>query len=136
MRRVCSTRGTEVEMFPAITPKDDPVKLLTDKGIDPKAFDEVYSRNLNCIAAFLSHYSLWDKCAKGNENFVIFEHDAFVHSPIPVNAKFAYVMNIGQPSYGSYEYSICIGSQSPDHKEILWWSTRIYGHSCGGTTLS
>ena len=48
-------RGTEVEMFPAITPKDDPVKLLTDKGIDPKAFDEVYSRNLNCIAAFLSH---------------------------------------------------------------------------------
>ena len=102
-------RGTEVEMFPAITPKDDPVKLLTDKGIDPKAFDEVYSRNLNCIAAFLSHYSLWDKCAKGNENFVIFEHDAFVHSPIPVNAKFGYVMNIGQPSYGSYNTPSVLG---------------------------
>ena len=102
-------RGTEVEMFPAITPKDDPVKLLEAKGIDPKAFDEVYSRNLNCIAAFLSHHSLWEKCAKGNENFVIFEHDAFVHSPIPVNAKFAYVMNIGQPSYGSYNTPSVLG---------------------------
>ena len=102
-------RGTEVEMFPAITPKDDPVKLLESKGIDPKAFDEVYSRNLNCIAAFLSHHSLWEKCAKGNENFVIFEHDAFVHSPIPVNAKFAYVMNIGQPSYGSYNTPSVLG---------------------------
>ena len=102
-------RGTEVEMFPAITPKDDPVKLLEEKGIDPKAFDEVYSRNLNCIAAFLSHHSLWEKCAKGNENFVIFEHDAFVHSPIPVNAKFAYVMNIGQPSYGSYNTPSVLG---------------------------
>jgi len=96
-------------MFPAITPKDDPVKLLEEKGIDPKAFDEVYSRNLNCIAAFLSHHSLWEKCAKGNENFVIFEHDAFVHSPIPVNAKFAYVMNIGQPSYGSYNTPSVLG---------------------------
>ena len=102
-------RGTEVEMFPAITPKDDPVKLLKEKGIDPKAFDEVYSRNLNCIAAFLSHHSLWEKCAKGNENFVIFEHDAFVHSPIPVNAKFSYVMNIGQPSYGSYNTPSVLG---------------------------
>ena len=102
-------RGTEVEMFPAITPKDDPVKLLESKGIDPKAFDEVYSRNLNCIAAFLSHHSLWEKCAKGNENFVIFEHDAFVHSPIPVDVKFSYVMNIGQPSYGSYNTPSVLG---------------------------
>ena len=58
-------RGTEVEMFPAITPKDDPVKLLTDKGIDPKAFDEVYSRNLNCIAAFLSHLFSLGEVRKG-----------------------------------------------------------------------
>ena len=102
-------QGTKVEKFPAITPKDDPVKLLKEKGIDPNVFDEVYSRNLNCIAAFLSHYSLWEKCAKGNENFVIFEHDAFVHSPIPVNANFAYVMNIGQPSYGSYATPSILG---------------------------
>ena len=54
-------------------------------------------------------YSLWEKCAKGNENFVIFEHDAFVHSPIPVNAKFGYVMNIGQPSYGSYNTPSVLG---------------------------
>jgi len=102
-------QGLEVEKFPAITPKDDPIKLLQDKGIDPNVFDEVYSRNLNCIAAFLSHYSLWEKCAKGNENFVIFEHDAFVFSPVPVNANFTYVMNIGQPSYGSYATPSVLG---------------------------
>ena len=100
--------GIKIEKFDAITPKDNPVELLQSRGIDPIHFDEKYSRNENCIAAFLSHYTLWEECAKGDENFVIFEHDAFVYDSIPP-AHFKYVMNIGRPSYGKYNTPPLIG---------------------------
>mgnify|MGYP001944276764 CR=1 FL=1 len=88
-------------MFRAITPMDEPLEMLEREGIAPSSFDEKYSRNLNCISAFLSHYSLWKECAEGNETFVIFEHDAVVTAPIPTQ-PFRYVMNIGEPSYGKF----------------------------------
>ena len=50
--------GLEIEKFDAITPADNPVELLKTRGIDPIQFDEKYSRNLNCISAFLSQYAL------------------------------------------------------------------------------
>ena len=93
--------GLEIEKFDAITPADNPVELLQTRGIDPIQFDEKYSRNENCIAAFLSHYALWEKCVKDNQTYVIFEHDAVMIDRIP-STTFRYAMNIGAPSYGKF----------------------------------
>lgn len=100
--------GVEVEMFPAITPNDGPLELLAMYGIPAKRFKEMYSRNLNCISAFLSHYSLWQRCAAGDEVFAIFEHDAFIVTPLPTQS-FHTVMNIGKPSYGQWKTPQRIG---------------------------
>ena len=93
--------GLEIEKFDAITPADNPVELLQTRGIDPIQFDEKYSRSLNCISAFLSHYALWESCSKGDEDFIIFEHDAVMVTPLPMLFP-NYVMNIGHPSYGKW----------------------------------
>ena len=100
--------GQKIEKFDAITPADNPVELLKTRGIDPIQFDEKYSRNLNCISAFLSHYALWEACSKGNENFVIFEHDAIMIDSIPP-AHPRYVMNLGHPSYGNWNTPQMLG---------------------------
>ena len=55
--------GVNVEMWPAITPKDDPVKIFKDKGLSTRRFENSpYSRPVNAMSAFLSHRSLWEKC--------------------------------------------------------------------------
>jgi GR25 family glycosyltransferase involved in LPS biosynthesis len=100
--------GLEIKMSRAIIPNDEPLELLEREGIPPDAFDEKYSRNLNCISAFLSHYTLWKECARGNENYVIFEHDAVLTAPIPTQ-PFRYAMNIGAPSYGKWNTPKTLG---------------------------
>mgnify|MGYP005703617293 CR=1 FL=1 len=100
--------GVTVKWFRAITPNDEPLELLEREGIPPSAFDERYSRNLNCISAFLSHYSLWKECASGEETYAIFEHDAVITAPLPTQ-PFHYVMNIGHPSYGNWNTPTLIG---------------------------
>ena len=74
------------------TPSDNPLLLLEQEGISDLGFEEKYSRNLNCISAFLSHYSLWKKCIELDEEVIIFEHDAVLVDPIP-NAPYTYVCN-------------------------------------------
>ena len=102
------SNGLNIKMFDAITPNDEPLELLEKKGIAPNSFDEKYSRNLNCISAFLSHYSLWEKCVEDNETYVIFEHDAVMIDRIPPTT-FKYVMNIGSPSYGRFNTPKSLG---------------------------
>ena len=51
--------GMKIEMFSAITPKDNPGVLMAEEGIPTKNFYEKYSRTENCMAAFMSHYYLW-----------------------------------------------------------------------------
>jgi GR25 family glycosyltransferase involved in LPS biosynthesis len=100
--------GLDIMLFDAITPRDEPLEMLEESGIPPNAFDERYSRNLNCISAFLSHYSIWKRCAEGNENYAIFEHDAVLTAPIPTQS-FRYAMNIGAPSYGKWNTPKTLG---------------------------
>ena len=101
-------QGFKIEKFGAITPDDEPLEILERKGIAPDKFDEKYSRNLNCISAFLSHYSLWEMCSKGKETYVIFEHDAVMVDRIPP-AFPNYVMNLGHPSYGKWNTPKMLG---------------------------
>jgi glycosyl transferase family 25 len=93
--------GDSIEQFDAITPEKQCFSLAHKKGIPVKNFLEKYSRYENCVSAFLSHYSLLEKCIELNEPIIIFEHDAVVKAPIP-KMPFNGLVNIGKPSYGKY----------------------------------
>jgi GR25 family glycosyltransferase involved in LPS biosynthesis len=102
------TWGWDIQRFDAITPNHDLPTLCDHAGIDPTRFVEKYSRTPNCIAAFLSHYSLWDACFNNNEGaYAIFEHDAIVTGPMPTAPT--YVGNIGEPSYGKFKTPATFG---------------------------
>ena len=101
--------GIEIEMWPAITPQNtDVFELAKTQGISIDGFREKYSRLENCIAAFLSHFSLWGKCYVTNEEIQIFEHDAVVISPIPEFINHQGCINLGKPSYGRYNDPIIL----------------------------
>lgn len=101
--------GLEVEKFPAVTPAKDPLWYARKKGIPVKGFEEKYSRFENCISAFLSHFSLWEKCLKDNSNYMILEHDAYFVDSVNIFANFDKAMNIGKPSYGKAQRPMKLG---------------------------
>jgi GR25 family glycosyltransferase involved in LPS biosynthesis len=101
--------NTDVHLFSATTPSLNPVKIMRSYGIDHSPFeDSVYSRDLNAMSCFLSHFELWRKCANGDETFLILEHDAVITGPIP-NVMFDKVLNIGAPSYGRFNTPTTLG---------------------------
>lgn len=99
----------KVDKFNATTPKDDPEAQFKIRNIPTDNFEEVYSRRVNCMAAFLSHFSLWEKCLLSGKRTVIFEHDAVVTGDIPVKANFQHFMTFSKPSYGSFQTPTMLG---------------------------
>lgn len=107
--------GELVEKFPAYTPKDDPFNILkNERKVPTQALNEKYSRNENCAAAFLSHFTLWQKCLELNEPIMIFEHDAVQTAPIPESIRngwgFKQFMSMGKPSYGRFRVPQVLGA--------------------------
>lgn len=94
--------GIDIEVFSAITPKDNVHQLASQFGINTRAFDERFSRRDNAIACFLSHYSLWKRCVELNEPIFILEHDAVIVNKIDMNIEFKGVLSLGKPSYGKF----------------------------------
>ena len=105
--------GIDVKKFKAFTPDDNPIKLLNEKGIDASGMMD------RAAAGFLSHLSLWEKCAKDCVNYLIFEHDAVVVDKIPVLAPFKKVMTIGKPSYGKFKTPASLGVSPLVHKRYF-----------------
>lgn len=101
--------GITVEKFPAVTPDKDPIWYAEKKNIPIKGFEESYSRYENCISAFLSHFSLWEKCVKDRTTYMILEHDAVFVNQVNVFMSFNRAINIGQPSYGKARQPMKIG---------------------------
>jgi len=94
--------GTLIQMFPAVTPHNtDIYEMAKKEGINIDGFKEQYSRLDNCVAAFLSHYSLWKQAAERSETTTIFEHDAVVINQIP-DVQFTQCVSFGAPSYGKF----------------------------------
>lgn len=93
----------DIEIFDAITPKNKPLELLKLYQINESDFETIYSRKINGICCFLSHYSLWKKSFEENETIIVFEHDAVVISQIDIDVQFDMLLSIGKPSYGSYK---------------------------------
>ena len=101
--------GMKIEMFSAITPKDDPMTIMAEEQIPIDNFYEKYSRTENCMAAFLSHYCLWKEATVTQENITIFEHDAVLVDNIPTDLKFDVCVNLGAPSYGRFKTPAFLG---------------------------
>lgn len=92
-------------IYPAVTPKDNPLKMLDDLKIPRKGFEEddaKYSVLEPTVSAFLSHHSLWMKSIEDREEIQILEHDAIAIRPVPEYISYNSVVSLGQPSYGQY----------------------------------
>jgi len=101
---------TDIEMFDAITPRNTDVKQkLADLEFPIKNFGEKYSRLNNCIAAFLSHYTLWNKCIELGEEIHIFEHDAVLMDYLPTTLQYSGAISLGKPSYGNFKTPNILG---------------------------
>lgn len=96
--------GMEIEMFPATTPSNCNILEYTkENGLPVTRFlNSKYSNEEYSIAAFLSHYFLWVKSASIYEEITIFEHDAYITSPIPDTIAYSKCINLGKPSYGKF----------------------------------
>ena len=95
--------GLEIEHFPASTPENTKIKKeYIERGIPEEGFVEKYSRLENCMAAFLSHYRLWEIASKENIEVTVFEHDAYLLGPIPEVLFYYGCVNLGEPSYGKW----------------------------------
>ena len=94
----------KIEIFDAVTPSDDPVEMAESLGLNIDGFhnDQFYSRYENCVAAFMSHFSLWSMCYEQQEEFTIFEHDAILVNHIPRHIPYKEIISIGKPSYGRH----------------------------------
>jgi len=117
--------------FDAITPKDNPTRLLKEDGVVKlNGFIEPYSRWDNVISAFTSHFSIWKQILKTQKSGIIFEHDAVVINALPIVTKkvpidntsnspykikikpdprLGDIVNLGQPSYGKFNTPANIG---------------------------
>ena len=106
--------GLHIDEFPAFTPDDDPFQILEKKKrVIPNGLVEKWSRSENCAAAFLSHFSLWEKC-KEEGPLIVFEHDAVLTNNIPNSILdgfgFKQCVSLGAPSYGNFKQPRFLGT--------------------------
>ena len=98
--------------FDAITPNDNPLQILKDRGIPDKTFveeDTKYSSLEPCVSAFLSHHSIWMKSLAEKEEMQILEHDAVCVGDLAEFIPYSKVINLGRPSYGKFKIPHYIG---------------------------
>lgn len=102
--------GLVIEKWKATTPADNIVIYAQERFWPLGNWVEKYSRSNNCLAAFISHYRLWNECILRNETIAIFEHDAIITSPIHEPTGYGPICtNIGAPSYGKYDTPNILG---------------------------
>jgi GR25 family glycosyltransferase involved in LPS biosynthesis len=104
IRTAKEVSGIDVEVFPAMTPKNRPKEFAKIFNIPTDPFlRNPYSRGENCLSCFLSHFSIWFKAHFEKEQTLIFEHDAVVVDKINTDIPFKGVLSFGKPSYGSFK---------------------------------
>ena len=100
--------GQTVSIHKGYTPKDDPISIAKEWGIPVGNFVERFSRIENCVAAFLSHMSLWKWSIENKEEVLILEHDAIFIDEVP-RVPYKGVLSLGAPSYGKFNTPSSIG---------------------------
>ena len=103
--------GVPIEMWAATTPTNvrELFRYALAMGINPENFVEKWSRQYNCVAAFMSHYACWQWAVCNNKEVQIFEHDAVVVDRIPDFIPYKMCINLGKPSYGKFNTPIWFG---------------------------
>lgn len=110
----------EVNYYPAVTPNSDPMELARIQGVPTEKFlNNSFSRPLNCLSCFLSHYFLWMLCENSKEDFLIFEHDAVVDANIQTHLPHKGLLSFGRPSYGRFNKPSSLGVQDLISKPYL-----------------
>jgi GR25 family glycosyltransferase involved in LPS biosynthesis len=110
--------GFEVQPFWATSPRHGVEQFAASEGIPTEGFEEVYSRYINCLAAFCSHYRLWQKSVEENETLMILEHDAYFLDQIS-DTPFRNILSFGRPSYGKFVTPPTIGKNKLISKQYL-----------------
>jgi len=109
IRSGLSTGGISIERWRATVPNAYLQEQIEKEGINVTYMNEVYSRTHNCIAAFLSHFSLWKHSVENNVPVTIFEHDAVCVNNVPTDINFKGVVSFGAPSYGKFNVPSSFG---------------------------
>ena len=96
--------GYKVDIFPAITPDDDPNKMFEKENlpIDKFKVDSRFSKTEPCMCCFLSHREIWKESVKTKQKILILEHDAVFKEKLPQEIYFHGLVNFGKPSFGRY----------------------------------
>ena len=100
--------GMEYTFFPAYTPDSDYVKGMMTKKKFMSGFRHAnkFARLDRCVAAHLSHRTLWQMCSDNQDGPIgILEHDAVMTREMPNYLTFRHFVNLGHPSYGKYKES-------------------------------
>lgn len=111
--------GQLVEMWKANSPRTvDIHKWFEQRSIPDRYFHEEYSRLENCMAAFSSHYTLWQHCLKLQQPILVLEHDAVFVDKLPLVSQ-GHVVNFGKPSYGDWQIPNFVGESKMFSKPYL-----------------
>jgi GR25 family glycosyltransferase involved in LPS biosynthesis len=99
---------------------EDAHKILADlklRQYKPK----MKGGRLGVLGCFLSHYFLWNECAKSDEPYMILEHDAYMLRPLPnkVLKRFPDVLKLDSLDPYLKTYNEDLASQP---KEDMIWS--------------
>jgi len=98
--------GMEYTFFPAYTPDSDYIKDMMKHKKFMSGFRHAnrFARLDRCVAAHLSHRTLWQMCADNQDGPIgILEHDAVMTQEMPNYLNFRHFVNLGHPSYGKYK---------------------------------
>lgn len=101
--RSAKNYGVYVERSNAVT-ADKAKYYANSNAINYSEFFESWSRHDRALACFCSHFDLWKRCVEiEQEPIMILEHDAaFVSNVEYDKLNFKEILNIGKPSYGSF----------------------------------
>ena len=111
--------GQHVEMWKANSPNNiDIHEWFRERSIPNRYFHEEYSRLENCMAAFSSHYSLWEHCLKIMQPILVLEHDAVFVDKLPIVTQ-GHIVNFGKPSYGEHQIPNFVGESRMFSKPYL-----------------
>lgn len=92
--------NVDVVMFPAVY-KDISENEMEKENLKLGEYDHSYSNVWSVVGNFISQYRIWKLIAASQVPGVVLEHDAVFVDKIP---ELHYdIINLGKPSYGSFE---------------------------------
>lgn len=110
--------GIDIEYFDAINGKDY-ITHLEQLKIKPRY--KFKKGRAGVYGCFLSHYYLWQKCAKEKIPFLILEHDGYFIKPLPENVldKFTDVLKLDLHNPYKKRYNTMIDTDFEKPLEII-----------------